>query len=52
MAVIDPLGDGVSAVELIDVMGDDASVVRAARVSFANEGVVFEEERDEKLIWS
>ena len=46
----DPLGDGVSVVELIAAMGDDASVVRAARVSFANEGAVFEAERDEKLI--
>lgn len=30
----DPLGDGKSSLELIDSMGNDASVVRSARVSY------------------
>lgn len=37
-------------VELIDHMGNDASVTRAARVSFANDGKEFDEVKDAKLI--
>lgn len=33
----DPLGDGISSVELINHMGDDLMVINAARVSFAKE---------------
>lgn len=33
----DPLGDGISAVTLIDFMGDDIRVANAARVSMAKE---------------
>lgn len=33
--MIDPLGDGISKVELVDRMGDDLMVVNAARVSFS-----------------
>lgn len=47
---LDPLGDGASVVELVDHMGNDASVVRAARVSFANDDQPFDAERDAKLI--
>lgn len=49
-AKLDPLGDGISVVELVDHMGTDASVVRAARVSFANENEAHDPERDAKLI--
>jgi len=63
--VCDPLGDGISSVELIDHMGDDLRVVNAARVSFAKESTwvwlreVDEDgnqakalsERDERLIY-
>ncbi len=44
-----PLGDSISKVELLDVMGDDLTVVNAARVSFAKESTVLDE-KDEKLI--
>jgi thymidylate synthase (FAD) len=37
-------------VEYIDHMGSDASVSRAARVSFANDGKEFDEVKDTKLI--
>lgn len=37
-------------VSLIDHMGNDASVTRAARVSFANDGKEFDEVKDAKLI--
>jgi len=53
--VYDPLGDGISRVELIDKMGDDLRVVNAARVSFAKEsdwkfaGKLLD--RDERLIY-
>lgn len=45
----DPLGDGISSVELIDVMGDDLRVVNAARVSFNKWKEEFNES-DEKLL--
>lgn len=45
----DPLGDGISSLELIDVMGTDLSVVNAARVSFANRSYELSK-RDRKLI--
>lgn len=46
---IDTLG-GQGFVELIDRMGDDRSVVRAARVSFAGDETVRPPEDDQKLI--
>jgi len=54
----DPLGDGKSKVELIDYMGDDVSVVNAARVSFnktsswedPNPGCPILKSRDKRLI--
>ncbi len=46
---LDPLGDGISSVELVRVSGSDLDVVNAARVSY---GKVSNEitERDKKLI--
>lgn len=38
---MDPLGDSISKVELLHVMGDDLMVVNAARVSFAKESKEF-----------
>lgn len=46
---LDPLGDEISAVEIIDHMGDDLMVVNAARVSFAKYHEEFEA-GDAKLI--
>ncbi len=46
---IDPLGDGISSVELVRVSGSDLDVVNAARVSFGKSAEIFEE-RDKKLI--
>lgn len=48
--VFDPLGDGISKLELIDYMGSDASVVRAARCSYAKDHKEFDPEKDAKLI--
>lgn len=45
-----PLGDDKSALEIIDHMGSDYSVVRAARVSYAKDGQRRKEESDAKLI--
>jgi len=45
----DVLGDSISSLELVDQMGDDLSVVNAARVSYGKRSVHFEE-RDAKLI--
>ena len=47
--LLDPLGDGISSLELVRVSGGDIDVVNAARVSF---GTLVEEirDRDEKLI--
>lgn len=45
----DPLGDGISNVEILEVMGNDLTVVNAARVSFAKESKVMTP-GDEKLI--
>lgn len=44
-----PLGDGISKVELLDVMGSDLTVVNAARVSMGKVSTALDE-RDEKLI--
>lgn len=44
-----PLGDEIGSIELIDHMGNDLSVVNAARVSFDNESKSFEG-KDKKLI--
>jgi thymidylate synthase (FAD) len=46
---VDPLGDGISSVELIRVSGSDLEVVNAARVSYGKESEQFSE-RDAKLI--
>lgn len=45
----DPLGDGISRVELLDVMGDDLRIVNAARVSFDKWKEEFDG-NDEKLL--
>lgn len=46
---IDPLGDGISAVQLVRVSGSDVDVVNAARVSYGKFTTTLSE-RDEKLI--
>lgn len=50
MSQSDPLRDGISAVELIASMGDDLTVVNAARVSMAKHHTVLDEEKDSRLI--
>lgn len=45
----DPLGDGISSVELLEVMGSDLTVVNAARVSFHKESSEVSD-KDEALI--
>jgi thymidylate synthase (FAD) len=47
--IIDPLGDGISSVELVRISGSDIDVVNAARVSFGKT-VTELTERDAKLI--
>src|ERR1700727_959239 len=47
--VYDPLSDDISSLELIQVMGDDLSVVNAARVSFGKRSEKMTV-KDEKLI--
>jgi thymidylate synthase (FAD) len=37
MGILDPLGDGISQVSLIQHVGSDAMICNAARVSFAND---------------
>lgn len=46
----DPLGDGISRLELIDHMGSDLRVVQAARVSYAGDTETWRGEKDAKLI--
>lgn len=46
----DPLQDGISCVELIDSMGNDGSIVKAARVSTGKDNQEPDEEKDSKLI--
>ena len=46
---IDPLGDGISAVELVRVSGSDLDIVNAARVSYGKISTDVTE-RDKKLI--
>lgn len=46
---IELYGDGIGKVELVDHMGDDRTIVNAARVSFGKE-VQQLGPRDEKLI--
>ena len=46
---MDPLNDAKSNVEILEVMGNDLTVVNAARVSFSKTSTVLEE-RDSKLI--
>lgn len=48
-ASVDPLGDGISSVELIRVSGSDLDVVNAARVSYGKVSTTVSE-RDKKLI--
>ncbi len=47
--ILDPLGDGISSLELVRVSGGDIDVVNAARVSFGT-FVKDISDRDEKLI--
>jgi len=42
--------DGIGEVMLVDSMGGDSSVVRAARVSHGEDAKVFDKERDARLI--
>lgn len=46
---VDPLGDGISSVELVRVSGSDLEVVNAARVSYGKLATEISE-RDKKLI--
>jgi thymidylate synthase (FAD) len=46
---MDPLNDNKSSLEILEVMGNDLTVVNAARVSFSKNSTVLEE-RDSKLI--
>jgi len=46
---LDPLGDGISSLELIRVSGSDIDVVNAARVSYGKETTILTEQ-DKKLI--
>lgn len=46
---LDPLGDNISSVDLIDVMGNDLRVANAARVSFAKWKEEFDDS-DKKLL--
>lgn len=48
--LLDPLGDGISKIDLMDHMGSDLTVVNAARVSMAKEHFEFDEVPDTKLI--
>lgn len=47
-ALMDPLGDGISMVRLVDIMGNDRSIVQAARVSYG--GGSKGDEADRKLL--
>lgn len=49
MTVLDPLGDGISSLRLLDSMGNSLSVVNDARQSFAAESKQWSE-RDDKLL--
>lgn len=50
MIQIDPLEDGISSVSLIETCGNDQGIVRAARVSFANDLLPSDAIKDFKLI--
>lgn len=39
------------SVRLVQVMGGDVDIVRAARVSYDNDSKLFDSERDRKLLW-
>lgn len=45
----DPLGDGISSLELLDKMGNDLTIVNAARVSYAKRSEILAV-KDSKLI--
>lgn len=47
--IIDPLNDGISSVELLDHMGNDLTVVNAARVSYSKESAEYDG-KDAKLL--
>jgi thymidylate synthase (FAD) len=49
-STFDPLGDGISRLELVDHMGSDHRVVQAARVSYARDLTPWDESRDPRLI--
>lgn len=44
------LGDGIGRIELVDSMGNDLSIVNAARASFDKQTVTLDVTKDEKLI--
>ncbi len=48
--IIDPLGDGISALELVRASGSDLDIVNAARVSYGTRSSILTP-RDEKLIY-
>lgn len=48
--VLYPLSDGIGSVSLVQQVGDDKSIVNAARVSFAGDNALPFDERDAKLI--
>lgn len=45
-----PLGDGISEIEVVEVLGNDTTVVNAARVSFNKRVDVFDTTKDSKLL--
>src|SRR5581483_11488236 len=47
--ILDPLGDGVSSIELLTVSGTDLDIANAARVSYGKTTAVLTE-RDKSLI--
>jgi len=47
---LDVLGDDISEVQMIDQAGNDAAVVAAARVSYANDRRQYDEEKDTGLL--
>lgn len=48
--ILYPLEDGIGSVALVQVVGDDKSIVNAARVSFGGDNDLPLDARDEKLI--
>lgn len=46
----DPLNDTISSLELVDFLGTDQTIVKSARISFAQDSIDFAEKRNIKLI--